>query len=156
MGASRIRHSLRPLMFRGWLSWIARTHVCRENEEPHLTQRRHAPRKRGVQYAAPSRLKHKCLWDTGSPGHRRAEATPSFGRLCRATTTERVGCLKFESETRRPDATARGPSGNPKFPSYRRILGYPWIVKPGDGSHEKAGCVCGFVAVADFSGGESG
>src|SRR5664279_1356910 len=23
---------------------------------------------------------------TGSPGHRRAEATPSFGRLCRATT----------------------------------------------------------------------
>src|ERR1700686_2722232 len=26
------------------------------------------------------------LWNTGSPGHRRAEATPSFGRLCRAMT----------------------------------------------------------------------
>jgi putative endonuclease len=28
----------------------------------------------------------KGLWNTGSPGHRRAEATPSFGRLCRAMT----------------------------------------------------------------------
>jgi hypothetical protein len=38
------------------------------------------------QYAADSRLCRCRLWDTGSPGRRRAEATPSFGRLCRATT----------------------------------------------------------------------
>src|SRR5258708_14303285 len=41
---------------------------------------------RGNQYAAGSRLNHNCLWNTGSSGHRRAEATPSFGRLSRALT----------------------------------------------------------------------
>src|SRR6266566_89019 len=36
----------------------------------------HTPRKRGIQYAAASRLKHKCLWNTGSPAgacHRAAQ-----------------------------------------------------------------------------------
>ncbi|PJG50574.1 hypothetical protein CVM73_35575 [Bradyrhizobium forestalis] len=27
----------------------------------------HSPRKRGMQYAAASRLNHNCLWNTGSP-----------------------------------------------------------------------------------------
>src|SRR5260370_41174694 len=31
-------------------------------------------------------IHHYRLWNTGSPDHRRAEATPSFGRLCRAMT----------------------------------------------------------------------
>jgi len=39
---------------------------------------------RGIQYAAAYRIDHRHLWNTGSPGHRRAQATPSFGRLCRA------------------------------------------------------------------------
>src|SRR5260221_6373138 len=30
------------------------------------------------------------LWNTGSPDHRRAEATPSSGRLCRAMTVTDV------------------------------------------------------------------
>src|SRR5437899_2720617 len=36
----------------------------------------HTPRMRGIQYAAASRLKHKCLWNTGSPAgacHRAAQ-----------------------------------------------------------------------------------
>ncbi len=41
--------------------------------------------KRAVQYAAASRSS-LAFRNTGSPGHRRGEATPSFGRLCRAMT----------------------------------------------------------------------
>src|SRR5450432_1845965 len=48
---------------------------------------------RAIQYAAASRFYRWRLWNTGSPGHRRAEATPSFGRLCRAMTAERAGLL---------------------------------------------------------------
>src|SRR5216683_3835875 len=36
-GATRIRHSLRPLGFRGWFDPITRTHACRENEESRLS-----------------------------------------------------------------------------------------------------------------------
>src|SRR6266852_3161759 len=36
-GATRIRHSLRPLFFRGWFDPITRTHACRENEESRLS-----------------------------------------------------------------------------------------------------------------------
>ena len=35
----------------------------------------HAPRRRGIQYAAASRLKHYGLWNTGSPGHSALRAT---------------------------------------------------------------------------------
>src|SRR5260370_38962335 len=35
-------------------------------------------------------INHYRLWNTGSPDHRRAEATPSFGRLCRAMTVTDV------------------------------------------------------------------
>ena len=33
---------------------------------------RHAPRKRGIQYAAAFRFNHSRLWNTGSPGHPRS------------------------------------------------------------------------------------
>jgi hypothetical protein len=46
----------------------------------------HPPRMRGIQYAAAHRLYRWRLWNAGSPGHMRAEATPSFGRLCQAMT----------------------------------------------------------------------
>jgi hypothetical protein len=50
--------------------------------------RANAPRECGVTSSIPeaARLEHRRLWNTGSPGHRRAEATPFFERLCRATT----------------------------------------------------------------------
>ena len=48
------------------------------------------PAQAGIQYAAASRFNHRRLWNTGSPGHRRAEATPFFERLCRAMTAEYV------------------------------------------------------------------
>jgi hypothetical protein len=57
----------------------------------------HAPRRRGIQYAAASNMNAGAFWNTESPGHRRAEATPSFGRLCRATTSsKRRHPQKFE------------------------------------------------------------
>src|ERR1700685_4679915 len=46
----------------------------------------HTLRKRSIQYAAAYRFNHQRLWNTGSPGHSRAQATPYFVRLCRATT----------------------------------------------------------------------
>src|SRR5882672_12274505 len=43
----------------------ARTWTC-------VFLRSHAPRMRGIQYAAASRLKHNRLWNTGSSGHPRS------------------------------------------------------------------------------------
>jgi len=67
-----------------------------QGAQPALERRRHPvrarrsdrrrcrpPRKRGTQYATASRFHNRRRWNTGSPGHRRAEATPSFRRLCR-------------------------------------------------------------------------
>jgi hypothetical protein len=67
MGAVGTRPSLRPPFTRGRFALITRTLPCRENEELRLSLRCHAPRMRGIQYAAASRLKHKRLWNTGSP-----------------------------------------------------------------------------------------
>src|SRR5258708_26251930 len=47
---------------------------------------RHAPACRGQPVRRGFSIDHGRLWDTGSSGHRRAEATPSFGRLCRTMT----------------------------------------------------------------------
>jgi hypothetical protein len=43
----------------------------------------------------PSSRRTHLLWNTESPGHRRAEATPSFGRLCREMTAG----MQFQTAT---------------------------------------------------------
>jgi hypothetical protein len=48
---------------------------------------------RAIQYSRGSNDGNDRPRRTGSPGHRRAEATPSFGRLCQAMT----GGVLFEN-----------------------------------------------------------
>jgi hypothetical protein len=86
-GATGARHSLCPLFFRGRKfqhnSGAARRGKsdARSSVVMPPLQAGH-PVRRDVSYA------HEPSLYTGSPGHRRAGATPSFGRLCRATTPE--------------------------------------------------------------------
>jgi hypothetical protein len=68
MGAVGTRPSLRPLQISRALYLNNSDMSCRENAESRLTLRRHAPRMRGIQYAAASRLNRDRLWNTGSPG----------------------------------------------------------------------------------------
>src|ERR1700732_2381510 len=85
MGAAGTRHSLRPLIFEGGSSNKLAHKVRREGGR---TSSSVMPRsKRGIQYSRGVSDELRRLWNAGSPGHRRAEATPSFGRLCRAMTT---------------------------------------------------------------------
>ena len=72
MGAASTRHSLRPLSIQRVTCSNTRTHQRRENAT-HVRAIRiilncHCRRKRAIQYAAASRLKHCRLWNTGSPG----------------------------------------------------------------------------------------
>jgi hypothetical protein len=66
MGAASARSSLCPL-FWGSISVQNSGRSCRGKVESHPL-RCHAPRMRGIQYAAARRLKHWRLWNTGSPG----------------------------------------------------------------------------------------
>jgi hypothetical protein len=66
----------------------------------HVSSPCHAPRMRGIQYAAASRFKHKRLWNTGSPGRGRATTAESAAhsrlrsavmlRACGASSTPRL------------------------------------------------------------------
>jgi hypothetical protein len=73
-GATRIRHSLRPCLREGGSFPTTRTFRAARTKTL-VSLNRHAPRKRGTQYAAAPRLKHKRLWDTGSPGPVYAKAS---------------------------------------------------------------------------------
>jgi len=66
-GAEGTRLSLRPLIFREGetrLQILGRV----APREVLVCLTRHAPRRRGIQYAAASRFKRRRLWNTGSPG----------------------------------------------------------------------------------------
>src|SRR5229473_534460 len=82
-GATRIRHSLRPLFFRGWFDPITRTQACRENEESRLSPL-------------------SCSAKAGHPVRRdlSAESQPPLEYWIARSSRDagESGCLKFESE----------------------------------------------------------
>ena len=88
-GAARTRHSLLPLLGRdnevqtSGKSCREKAKLCLEvaTQAPH--PHCHRPRMRAIQYAAASRLKHCCLWNTGCP------VKPGEDEW-------RVGCMKVE------------------------------------------------------------
>jgi hypothetical protein len=86
-----------------------RTHSCRENNEARFTFRRHAPRKRGIQYAEAFGLKHDVS-----------------GMLYRPVDDDREKLL-FEIQIRNGARMWQQSalSAEPKTPSYRLISSYP-------------------------------
>jgi hypothetical protein len=58
----------------------------RARNDDHTT--RHHPRKRVIQYAEASRLNHRRLWNTGSPGPGYAKASPGFPVVGRRSFSE--------------------------------------------------------------------
>jgi len=64
-GAARTRLSLRPLFF-GGSETDANLGQVMPRERGRTSSHRHRPRRRAIQYAAASRLRHGRLWSTGS------------------------------------------------------------------------------------------
>src|SRR5882757_10015270 len=133
-GATRIRHSLRPLCF---------SRVVRLNNSDAFV-----PRDRGLVF-----LRHSGMVRSTRPGISRFRV-----HRCAMPRNDNHRNRLFEIQIGRcePNSASSSPSlGNPKFPFYRRIVGYSWIGKTGV-VHEEAHPVCGGRAGADVGGGESG